>query len=238
MSTWRGSWLLLRYEWRINRLGSLGTFFMATYIAVVTFPLYEAAEFPNKPFLTGVLDFVMLCVVPCFGFFMNQHTFRNMKEDYTARKLAAMRALPITVKQIAGGRLLSAMFLLVPVWLYFFVLMYLLSGWFREKSWDQLLNYALFWLGYAVFMSVVYLIMEFGLTGRHYFLLCFGCLPVFVVVVLLYRLFGQSLVGDLLTAAGAGNWWPTLGSMLAAAASVAWGIRLLIRIVARRSLLG
>lgn len=238
MSTWKGAWLLLRYEWRQNWLGSLATLLLATYIVAFTFPLYKVNDFSQEAFLAGTIDFIMLCIVPCLGFFMNQTTFRNVKEDYTARKLAAMRAMPITVKQIAAGRVMSMLSLLLPMWIYFFTMIFLLSGWFFQQSWVQLLSYALFWLGYAVFMSVVYLIMELGFASRKYLLSCIGTLPLFAAVVLLCRLSGHSLVGDLLGAAAVHNWWPALGALLAGAVSILAGVPLLASIISRRSLLG
>lgn len=239
MSTWQAAWRLAVFEIRTGWPGLLITLIFFAYAAVVGTPLLDALLTGEIPGSYGwICDYLYLTVLPNMGFLLNPPALRYWRTDVYTKKLAAWRALPISDAQIASGRLLQLVVNMVPVWLFFFALEYMLV--YREAGFaaGAYLNYALFWLGYSVLFAVMYVCLEQSLPGRIYFVACLCYMPVYALLTLLLQLSDVTVIVEMADAAKQGNWLPT-GLMLALAAAAVWAGKAAVqRLIGRRNILG
>ncbi|AJY75521.1 hypothetical protein VN24_14300 [Paenibacillus beijingensis] len=229
----------MRYEWSRGWAGVLATLLFATYMVFTTLPLFNYAGELDQGYRVVIWagDFSMLVVLPCLGFLMNRTTLRYLREDYVTRRIAYWRTLPITNRHIAAARLIMMMTVLVPLWLYFFTLEYIVAKGLRSMlTVPEFTGYALFWLGYAVIVSVTYAYWEVGYSGRTFFIICFVYVGLFVAVSCIVAMNGGSII---FAAAGqfrSGHWWLAGLSLAAGAAALALGSGMIRRRLETRSL--
>lgn len=240
MSVWRGAWRLVCYEWNRGWAGVLVTMLFATYMVFSTMPLFNYTEELGQGDRAVVFwagDFSMLVVLPCLGFLMNRTTLRYLREDYVTRRIAYWRTLPITSRHIAAGRLMMMVTVLLPLWLYYFTLEYsVVEGLRSMMTIAEFAGYALFWLGYAIVVSVSYAYWEVGYSGRIFFIICFVYMAMFVAVSVTVTMSGGSIIFALTGQFRSGNWWPGAASLTAAALAIAFGGRIIRRRLERRCL--
>lgn len=182
------------------------------------------------------LDLGYFCMMPLFGYLMDQTAFRYRREDTYSRKLAEWQTMPIGVGQIVAGRMMLFVLVLFVDCLLFFGVQYAALDELREfLSPGEFSIYALTWFGYGIIAANLMVFMELGFTGRVYFGFCFVFVFVFVMATLLLAVNGQSAVIFTLEAA-AGRRWEIAALSMAAAAVTAFGFgALLHRRINRRS---
>lgn len=182
------------------------------------------------------LDLGYFCMMPLFGFLMDQTAFRYRREDTYSRKLAEWHTMPIGIGQIIAGRIMLLILLLFVNCLLFFGIQYAAVEELRELlDPAAFVVYALTWIGYGVFAAILLVFMELGYSGRVYFYFCFVYVFMQGVITLLLALAGKSAVVFTLEAAAGRNWETAIASVAAAAMAV-WGFgELLHRRISRRS---
>ncbi|ASS68527.1 MULTISPECIES: hypothetical protein [unclassified Paenibacillus] len=238
MSTWQGAKLLVKYDWMSIGFGWLFNIAMLFYFIVTTTPLImQLREGGQADSFAWVIDFIMLAIIPVLGFFMNMTTIGNWKQAKVARKIARIRLLPISYRQIALGRLLTMATIFTPTLLIYFGVQYVLV--YHEFLTPlQFLNFGLQWYGYGIAVGSLYALMEMGLGGKAYLMYCFIIVVLILGVAILLSFNRIALVNHQLQAVQEGNWIWAIIMLAAAAISFAGTIRLMAWRLSRRSLLG
>ncbi|QJC50942.1 hypothetical protein HGI30_04775 [Paenibacillus albicereus] len=238
MSTWKGAVRLARYEWSLAGHGSWLNLILVLYFALTTFPLLGDLTEPQAPeggwYSGGAANFIMLALLPCFGFFLNRATLGGWRLNYMSGKLAAWRQLPITGSQIAAGRLLTMLTLLVPSLLLLMALQYAMVL-RHEIDPGGMALYALFWIGYAAAGGSLYAWLEIVMDGKLYLLFCSIVTAVLIVVGSILSASGFEIMRWTLEQAAAGRWLPMLATAAAGAAVTIAVHRLIARSLGRRS---
>ncbi|MFC4776298.1 hypothetical protein ACFO9Q_05880 [Paenibacillus sp. GCM10023252] len=239
MSLWKGAWLLARQELAVSRVGLIFTLLSTLYLALITFPfMNEIAENSVSALSAIPFDFFFLTVLPCLGFSMNKTMFRLWSEDGITKSLAQLRTMPISLQQIAAGRLIVLLLILTPAIVSFFTLMYVVNGSLREMmSIGQFILYSLFWYGYCVAMSSSYIYWELGYSGRTYFIACILYIIILIPTTIVINLQGGSILITILRATQQGQWWISAAALALGAAVLLLFYRLICRRLHYRSYL-
>ncbi|MGU3471097.1 hypothetical protein ACLBWT_08110 [Paenibacillus sp. D51F] len=238
MSTWQGAKLLVKYDWMSIGYGWLFNIAMLFYFIVTTTPLVmQLRDAGQAESSSWAIDFIMLAIIPVLGFFMNMTTIGNWKQAKVARKIARIRLLPISYRQIAVGRLLTMATIFTPMLLIYFGAQYVLV-YHEFLTLLQFLNFGLQWFGYGIAIGCLYAFLEMGLGGKAY--LWFSVvIMVFILAVALFLSFNRiALVNHQLQAVQEGNWTWAIIMLAAAALSFAATIGQMARRLSRRNLLG
>ncbi|OXM13535.1 hypothetical protein [Paenibacillus herberti] len=239
MSTWRGAKLLTRYEWAMAGYGVIFNLILILYFLLFMTPLFiELRDVKDSSHFNGWMpNFIMLALIPCFGFFMNRASFNSWRVDHMSHRLADLRRLPISYRQIAAGKLLTVVSLLIPSLVLILLLHYLL---FLHQILTplQMLNYSLFWLGYGVLGSCIYALFEIMMTGKQYTILCIIFVVVFLGTCFAMMQAQWSIVLWTLEFAESGNWLPSLLAIAAGIMTAAFIYKLMAKLLSRRSLMG
>ncbi|QGG55023.1 hypothetical protein [Paenibacillus sp. B01] len=239
MSTWKGAVRLARYEWSLAGHGSWFNLILVLYFTLMTIPLLGDVTEPQARdgawYPGGAANFFMLALLPCFGFFLNRATLGGWRLNYMSGKLAAWRQLPITGSQIAAGRLLTMLSLLVPSLLLLLVLQYAMVL-RHEVDPAGMALYSLFWIGYAAAGGSLYAWMEIVMDGKRYLLFCSVVTVVLIGVGVVLSVSGFEIMRWALEQAAAGRWLPMLATAAAGAAVTLVVQRLMARSIGRRSL--
>lgn len=239
MGLWQGAWRLARFELGTSKGGVVMTAVMFTYMAVIGMALLDdlfSGELGRR--LRWAPDFIYLAMLPNMGFLLNRALTRVWQDDPYSRKLAVWRTMPISLKQIVLGRVISLVLLAIPIWLLFFGLQYGLSH--AARSGLDLLefaNFSLFWLAYSYTAGMLYIYCEMGFSGRTYFTICLTSILIYVPAIYLIWLSGQTAIERVWEAASSGNWIPTLCAWAIALACLTAGRAAIERRIQSRDLL-
>ena len=235
---WQDAWRIAKYEFRISWRGYLITLLLLAYTSFFSSVMLYGHLVNDEEFrMEWNIDLGYFCMLPLFGFLMNQTMFRYWKEDTYSRKLAEWHTMPIGVSQIIAGRMLLLILVLLVNWILFFGIQYAVLEELRARlDPAEFVIYASIWLGYSLFAAAVVVYMELGFPGRVYFFLCFVYVFVIGLVTLTLALSGRSAIVMSLAAAADRSWETAALSLAAAAAGVAGLVALLHRRIRRRSL--
>lgn len=102
--------------------------------------------------------------------------------DTFSERLIFLRSLPVPSEAIVGGRMISLCFALLFTVPAFFTPLYLLTD-LGQLGWS-FVWFILIWVGYSLLGAGLWLLAEFGLSGRTYTILSFASVPVLIVAVL------------------------------------------------------
>jgi hypothetical protein len=234
---WQGAWRIAKYEFNLAWRGYLVTILVLAYTSFFTSVLlYAHLSSEISPLSAWGLDLGYFCMLPLFGFLMDQTTFRYRREDTYSRKLAEWHTMPIGVGQIIAGRLMLLILVFIADWLLYFGVQYAAFEELRELlNPAEYVIYALTWFGYGVIASTLMVFMELGFSGRVYFGFCFIFVFFMLTVTLLLTVNGKSAVMLTLEEAAGGHWEIAAISVAAAAMAAGGFGALLHRRINRRS---
>jgi len=239
MGLWQGAWRLARFEIGTARGSILVTAILFVYMSVLGMVFMD--DLFRGDLSRGARwapDFIYLSILPNMGFLMNRAVLQYWRDDPYSRKLAVWRTMPISLKQIVLGRIMVMGLVAVPIALLFFGLQYGLSGPARESlSLLEYMNFALFWLAYALFSGIALIYCELGFSGRTYFIICCGTFILYAPLTLLLWLSGQTAIERTIHAAASGNWLPALCAWTVALIGFAVGRGVIERRIQSRDLL-
>ncbi|WP_150272114.1 hypothetical protein [Paenibacillus tepidiphilus] len=174
MTTLKQAWFILRGD---HRVGLWNTLFMLIFTAL--FMLYIGA-------LTGVIvddivagqarevlgDFMLLGMVPMLGFTFSKRKMKYLSDDTYTRMLAYMRGLPIPAVVLLCKRKLDAILAFALNGVLFFGFIYALSPHMRgELKLAAYAAFALTWIGYGLIVAGIYIMVEFSVSGKMYFVI-------------------------------------------------------------------
>lgn len=97
---------------------------------------------------------------------MSRDYFRVFSRDAFSERLVFMRGLPVSAGTLVGSRMVSMCFALLFTVPAFFAPVYLISD-LGQLGWG-FLWFVLTWIGYSLLGAGLYLLAEFGLSGRTY----------------------------------------------------------------------
>jgi hypothetical protein len=239
MSTWRGAWHLVRFEFKTSWGGMILTGILFAYMAIVGLAFLDdlfGGELSRGA--SWAPDFIYLAVLPNMGFLLNRTVLHYWRDDPYSRKLAVWRALPIRVQHIVLGRLILMVLVAAPIALLFFGLQYGLSGSARDML-DPIayLNFSLFWFAYSLFVGTIYVYCELGFSGKNYFIICCCGILIYGPLTYLIWLTGETVLERVIHAAAAGSWLPALCAWAFALIGIAFGRRVIERRIQMRDLL-
>ncbi|CAM4422185.1 hypothetical protein [Paenibacillus tarimensis] len=240
MNVWAGGWRIARFELKNSWLGVLFTLLFFTYIVVIAGPALGHEGILNDTSYTNWLffDFIYLTVLPNLGFVMNVSFVRYWREDHSSRKLAMWRTMPISMDQIALGRIMQMVLTAVPVAVLFFGMQYWLLGESRaEVPLDGYLSYCLLWFSYSMLVGTGYMLLEYGTSGKKYTLFSFFFLLLYASIILLLWWMEISFLRLTFEWAAAGSWTPALIAAGIAVMALVTGYWILKRRLHRRNFL-
>jgi len=207
---WKGAWYLAKHELARDRWKSLFTLFFVGYTLLFTTLLVKDAFLDeNGQYANWSLDFIYLSVLPLLGFIVNKTMMRSWKENSYTRKMAQWRALPISSKQIALGRIIQLAIVLFAAQFVFFLVQFLVTRQMGLNiSAGNFALYGLSWFGYSLTIGIGYVYWEIGHTGRSYFFFNIGYI-VFLLVVSFCITFLDigNIVAKSMQAIEDGSWW-------------------------------
>ncbi|MFS0725966.1 hypothetical protein [Paenibacillus sp. 1P07SE] len=229
MSTWQGIWLIVKHELRNERLGLLLSFLFFNYTSFIMIAVIHDAS-PFDGYTAWIENFLFLSLIPIFGFTLSRTMMRVWSEDTYTYRLADLRSMPITSRQIAGSRVLQFIIYFTAGWFYFFTLSYILVGWVRGMGFLAFAGFALMWYAYGAAVGSAYLMFELGVKGRQYMFATLVFMAVFGLVTYGLHRAGIGLLQESAAMMMQGAWWLPTVLLLTAAALV----RLIYTIIQRR----
>lgn len=210
MGDWRGAWYLAKHEIRRNFWGNALVLIIIGYLLMFLVPMTsETVKDGFSGNMNWTLDFLMIALLPCLGLISGQMMTAYWKQDLFTKKIIYWRTMPISLRQIALGKLIQMAMMLLATHTVFFILYF--AG-LRMLEVDipitgSILN-ALFWFSYSLVCSTLYIYLEVSYSGKMYTVFCFITTFVFLAATLLYsNLYGASLVIIILESSMNGNWW-------------------------------
>ncbi|MBJ6362848.1 hypothetical protein ACFOQM_16515 [Paenibacillus sp. GCM10012307] len=234
MNTWRGALHIFKNDMRKDRYGFIFNFLFYTYIAAALTPLIDVTgEGTDKIYL--YMDIVYIVLLPNMGYVMTHDLFRYWFKDIFGRKLFFYRTLPILPGQIVAARLMHLLVTMLLCWFYFFALQYVLTSIFYETpNLAVYIGKALFWLGYAIIVSVTYVYWELCYSGKVFAIIMLPYFLAFGLFVYLCYASGFSFILLINDQIVQGSWWIPITALLAAAAVIWTGWKVItIKVKAR-----
>lgn len=224
MNTRQGAWLLAKEEFKKIRWKHLITIIFIGYFTMFLVPMFTEAleEKDEMAMVYWSVDFIMVTLLPCLGLMSTQAWGNYWRTDSYTKKLAVWRTMPISVKQIVWGRLLLLITNAVPALILFFIIFYF-AGRAASSSIvvETFVPFAIFWTGYSVAGSLIYIYFETGFSGKNYFWFCMcvtiGLLAAMVVSTWLLK---SSFVLSSYTFIEDGGWWLALIGIAMAALAI------------------
>ncbi|MBD2847371.1 ABC-2 transporter permease [Paenibacillus sp. IB182496] len=206
MTILRGAGFLLRHELRRDRLALLVTLVFFTYLALIV-PTLDEPPSQMSPRASWLPDFMYFTFVPYFGFVVKKSMFRFWRDDPVSKRLASWLAMPISSSHIVLSRFLYMLLVLIPGIAYFFTMAYLISDWYKEEmSLGAFVNFGLFWFGYALIWSSIFVVWELTLSGKHFTWWCMTYVPVVAALAVLPNVWWGSVLESQVHRAKAGEW--------------------------------
>ncbi|MFF2890424.1 hypothetical protein [Paenibacillus sp. NPDC057967] len=220
MNTWQGAWCLAKEELRRIRWKHIVTLIFIGYLLIFLVPMFADSREDNSTFAFWAMDFITVSLLPMLGLMSTQNSGIYWKMDSFTRKLAAWRTMPITIKQIALGRIVLYLTNGLIAKIVFFTSYYLFARSLgaNMRLMDFVL-YALFWISLSVAIGIIYLYFETGYSGIKYFWVCMVISLLLLAGMVLYSYTTRdSLVILSYEIIQQGGWWlPLIGVLLGAA---------------------
>jgi len=140
-------------------------------------------------------DFLFLLVCAVLGANTLLRYYTHHWRDTFSSKLAFLSTLPISAGALVGSRVLCKLSVFVLGALAFFLPVYFFSGLGEELGTGAYLSFCGVWVGYSLLGAGLWLLLEFGVSGRAYALISYTfALTLMVVVTVLEWTAGLSLV--------------------------------------------
>lgn len=202
----KDAWWLVWRELRFQRNAVIATLFVTLFSALIAAAFFGTAitdsqnvrftaYFPNY-----FLDMTFLLVIPNFTtiyiaeYYMN---FHSIKEDPLSKQMALYRSLPISMETLTMSRVFKALFLFtVQSFIFYGAFMMVLSLLGMDSfAMQDFLLFVLFWLGGGLILGSFIPCVEFGLSIRVIFVVCFIWLLFFLSIhLIVYALFDVGIV--------------------------------------------
>ncbi|WP_151735736.1 hypothetical protein [Paenibacillus tengchongensis] len=174
MTTLKHAWFLFRGDQRVGKWNVLfmlvfTTLFML-YIGALSSMIIDDVIADGSGKVMG--DFMLLVMVPLLGFTFSKRRVKYLSDDTYTRTLAYMRGLPIPAAVLLCKRKIDAIFAFVLNGTLFFGFMYALGPHLRgELKLAAFAAFALTWVGYGLVMAGIYILVEFSVSGKMYFII-------------------------------------------------------------------
>lgn len=226
MNTWQGAWFLAKDELKRARWKHLVTLIFIGYLALFLIPMFEEGLEAKDAFsVYWALDFVTLTLLPSLGLMSTQGMGFYWKIDSYTKKLAIWRTMPISIKQIALGRVMLLLVNGVTAQIIFFIIFYFAGrSIISSIELDTYIPFALLWIGYSTASGIIYIYVETGYSGKVYFWFCMIITFVYLGTMIFYTfLLKQSLVLASFEAIGNGAWWISFIGIALAVLAIAIG---------------
>lgn len=175
MNTWQGAWFLAKEDYKKAGWKHLITIIFIGYLTMFYVQMFISAldEKEGMGLLNWSMDLVTVTLLPLLGLMSTQTTRYYWRTDAYTKKLAALRTMPITIKQIVWGRLLLLFTNALPALTLFFIIFYIV-GRLSSSTLDPVafIVFAVFWISFAISGSMLYTYIEIGFSGKYYFWFC------------------------------------------------------------------
>lgn len=216
MNTWQGAWCLAKEELRRIRWKHIITLIFIGYLLIFLVPMFSDSREDNSAFAFWAMDFITVSLLPMLGLMSTQQSGIYWKMDSFTRKLAAWRTMPITIKQIALGRIVLYLTNGLIAKIVFFTIYYLFARSLgATMSLMDFVLYALFWIGLSIAIGIMYLYFETGFSGMQYFWFCMVIALLLLAAMAFYSYTTRdSLVLLSYEIIAQGGWWLSLIGIL------------------------
>ncbi|WP_168119848.1 hypothetical protein [Paenibacillus sp. HB172176] len=219
-STIRGAMFLAKEELRRSKWKPILVLFFIAYMLIFIVPMFvDALNGEEVMFIQWTMDFLMISLLPIFGFMCTQTSFSYWKSDVNARKLSSLRVFPISLRQIVWGRILTILATSLPALLLYFISFFICAAAYgAEIRVGAMISFSILWAAFSICISMVYLFVEMCFNGKTYFL--FSLLYVFgllITLMLISLTFDISLIERSMHACMNGFGWIAIVAGAAAA---------------------
>lgn len=190
----------MRRAWPSYVLGGsivslLGCFAAVSLSGVLEMDGLGAGEKMGEFYNAFFADFLFLLVCAVLGANTLLRYYTQYWRDTFSTRLALLSSLPISAGALVGSRVLCMLFTLVLGALAFFLPVYFFSDLGEELGTGTYLSFCGVWVGYGLLGAGLWLLLEFGVSGRAYALISYTfALTLMVVVAVLQWTAGLSLV--------------------------------------------
>ncbi|WP_211747263.1 hypothetical protein [Paenibacillus sp. Marseille-Q4541] len=180
---WKQAWWVAKSELKRDRLNWIWTILFTLYTAAISGSFISGigTRTVEDKIHTVVSDNMFLFFVPYLGFFLSRRSFRYLQDDSYTQMLSYMRRLPIPAVTILWNRIFQMLITFVVNSVFFFTVIYFLVLRAEHFRLDQVLAFALLWIGYGVILNSFFIYWEFLVRGKVYFI--FSMLGLFVIIL-------------------------------------------------------
>ncbi|WEK54842.1 MAG: ABC-2 transporter permease [Candidatus Cohnella colombiensis] len=203
---------ILKREW----IGVVATLIFALYCGFVSGSMIgEYFHKANPPgAIMSLVDLMYIVVYPFFGTIMNRSVMTICREDAYSKRIAVLRALPISFRAILQARLLQSFIMIPIIGGVSLIFQYVLYSKIREAlSWTEWLTFTLLVLTYSLIAGTLYFVIESVCNGKQYVIVYTIMMFVVIAVGITINLLGKSLFERVMTFVQSGS--ATIGWMLA-----------------------
>lgn len=211
-----------KWMYVLNLLMSL---FIAFYVFSLNLEIYQNENEGRYFFIIILSNLFILMMFQMVGVgFKRSYFTPYYKTDLFTRKVSWLKQMPISNNQIFLSRVIEHTVILIYTSLLLFGMLGLIFGIIQtfELSFIQYLQMVGVWVGYSMLFGNVYLSMEFGVSGKRYFvgtmIFTSACMLVTVLITFWLRLSIWIVVID----------WVKLGGWTAPIISIAIGLSSII----------
>lgn len=176
MSKWSGAWMIAKRELTSDKwmyvLNLLMCLFIAFYIFSFTMEIQQNENEGRFFFITLFSNIFILLMFQVMGVgFKSSYFTPYYKTDLFTKKVSWLKQMPISNHQIFLSRMIEQTVMLIYSSLLIFGMLALIFGIMKtfELSFIQYLQMMGVWAGYAMLFGSIYLAMEFGVSGKRYF---------------------------------------------------------------------
>lgn len=193
---WRDAWYLVQSDLVRFKLGAGFTIIFTAYVAACSLMSlrFLSGETDGDTYMKIMLDFLMLALVPNFGFLFSRRSFRYIADDSYRKHLIKLRTLPIHTRTIVLSRYMSLSLNTLVNGLIFFTIQYLfIINVIEPIAVSQFVVYALTFIAYSVLMHTLFIQFEWRYSGKKYAFIVFMIMLATLIVAVTIGLTGNSL---------------------------------------------
>lgn len=237
---WRDAWYLVQSDLVRFKLGAGFTLIFTVYVAACSLMSlrFISGETDGDTYMKIMLDFLMLALVPNFGFLFSRRSFRYIADDSYRKHLIKMRTLPIDARTIVLSRYMSLSLNTLVNGLIFFTIQYLfIINVVEPLAISQFVIYVLTFIAYSIFMHTIFIQFEWRYSGKKYAFIVFMIMLASLIMAIIIGLTGNSIY---LTVMDLASHWPIPTAIIAViviAQTLRTGMQLSLRTLRKADLM-
>lgn len=191
MSTWKEAWWLTKQELSKERLAYV---LNGLYFGILPF-LFIPTITMTKPDTEGWLsyyfismNFFTLCFFAIISILFAKKNLFYWRTDSYSKRLLYLRQFPISDEVILNARIIHLFIIIIINSIFIFLPLLVTLAVFFDHSLGavQAIGLILFWMGYGIFSSSIYIFFEMTCSGKKYLII--SCVHVLILLIISFAL--------------------------------------------------